>query len=198
MYKMSNIHQLGLVNPFAKTSVKVGNTVLNMPTDQIQDNYPASHDTFKVVSPASQTPSFGGYVDFQLDGNVIDVLTDVTFVLSVGALTTTGGTYKRFISGVENHLLRVEISAADQIIETVYPESITVRNALLNTNESKNRFYRLIGNDTSANLVTAAAGAQTFFLSIPSFYNTNHGWFLKAMTVPLRFRFYLANLTVGI
>ena len=53
---------------------------------------------------------------------------------------------------------------------------------------------RLLGNDTSANLVTASAGAQTFFISNPSFYNTNSGYFLKGQSVPHRFRFYLANL----
>jgi len=91
-------------------------------------------------------------------------------------------------------VLRTEIYAGDQLIETIYPESITVRNAILNNNEHKNRFYRLLGNDTSANLVTAAAGAQQFFISIPSFYNTNSGWFIKGQSVPLRFRFYLQTL----
>ena len=51
-----------------------------------------------------------------------------------------------------------------------------------------------MGNDTSANLVTKAGGIQEFFLSIPSFYNTNGGWFLKSQSVPLRIRVYLANL----
>ena len=114
--------------------------------------------------------------------------------MSLSAITTTGGTFHRLVSGAENILTRVELYAGEQLIESIYSESITVRNLMLQTNEHKNRFYRLLGNDISANLVTKAGSAQDLIISIPSFYNTGNVFFLKGLTVPLRLRFYIQSL----
>ena len=84
------------------------------------------------------------------------------------------------MSGAENFILRTEIYGGDQLIETIYPESITTRNLLLNSNENKTRFYRILGNDTSANLVTAAGSAQSLFISIiPLLYSMRYDSYLK-------------------
>ena len=125
-------------------------------------------------------------VDFSISNQDIDELTDIAFLVSLSAITTTGGTFHRLVSGAENLLTRVELYAGEQLIESIYGESITIRNLMLQTNEHKNRFYRLLGNDTSANLVTKAGSAQDLIISIPSFYNTGNGFFLKGLTVPLR------------
>ena len=127
----ASVHQTGVHNPFAKTQVKIGKAVLTLPIEQTTYNYPPSHDTFKIVAPQSQTPQWSGYVDFQIDNGVIDVLHDVVLNLNIGALSVTGGTYSRFMSGAENFILRTEIYGGDQLIETIYPESITTRNLLL-------------------------------------------------------------------
>ena len=190
-----SIHALGTANPFHKSAVKVGSATLNLPTIQTSDNYPACHDVFKVIAPLTQTPSWGVYVDFSVDNSSIDVLADLVLVLGVSALTTTGGTFKRFVAGVENFIDHIEITTGDQTIEWVYPESISIRNAFLKLDEQKRRLYLASGNDTSANLVTAAASAQQFFLSIPSYYNTNGGWYLKGQATPLKLRIVMRNLT---
>ena len=73
-------------------------------------------------------------------------------------------------------------------------ESMYVRDLVENIGEVKNRFMRLSRNDTLANRKTAAAAAQSFYIQIPSFWNIQPGFFVRALNSPIKLRVILANL----
>lgn len=107
----------------------------------------------------------------------MNILSDIVLSVNVGALTGTGGTYIRFVNDFIFAIQRIEISHQDNILETIFPETIQTMNLAHYKNEEKSRFLPSLGNGTVAQRNTWASAGKTYHISIPTFLNVNKGFF---------------------
>lgn len=191
---MSSSHHLGMTTKLQqKASIKVGAGSLNLPIAQaVQD--PLARDVIKYVNPSGQLAQFGQFMDFTISPSDLHVLSDIVFAISVGALTGTGGTYISFVNDFSFAIQRLEISHGDSILETIYPETIYTMNLAHYKNEEKSGFLPLMGNNTVANRRAASAGPRTFYISLPTLFNVNRGFFLPSLNGNIKVRIYLDQL----
>ena len=163
------------------------------PTSQASTQAAPQQDVFKVVASQSATPQWGSFADFLLQPNDFSILNDVLVRIDVSAITGITGN-PSFVNDGNFLLSRVEVSIAEKLVDVWYPEGLYSKDLTENITEVKTRFMKLTRNDTLANRKTNATAAQSFYITIPSFWTVQPGFFLRALNGPIKLRVVLANL----
>ena len=181
------------LDQFALSRVQTSKGSVFQPASQASAQLNPQQDVFKVIASLSATPQWGSFADFNIQAADFSILNDVLVRLDVSAITGITGD-PSFVADGTFLVQRVEVSIQDKLVDVITPESMYIRDLTENIGEIKARFMRLSRNDTLANRKTAATAAQSFYIQIPSFWNIQPGFFVRALNSPIKLRVILANL----
>ena len=184
---------MSTLDQFALSRVNTPNGAVFQPSSQAGQQLAPVQDVFKVVASQSATPQWGSFADFLVQPSDFSILNDVLVRIDVGAITGITGN-PSFVNDGNFLLSRVEVSIAEKLVDVWYPEAMYAKDLTENITELKNRFFRLSKNDTLANRKTNATAAQSFYITVPSFWTVQPGFFLRALNGPIKIRVVLANL----
>ena len=185
---------MSTLDQFALSRVNTPSGAIFQPSSQATVQLNPQQDVFKVVASQSATPQWGSFADFLLQPSDFSILNDVLVRIDVSAITGITGN-PSFVNDGNFLIQRCEVSIAEKLVDVWYPEAMYAKDLTENITEVKNRFMRLTKNDSLANRKTAATAAQSFYITIPSFWTVQPGFFLRALNGPIKLRVVLANLS---
>ena len=185
---------MSTLDQFALSRVNTPSGAVFQPSSQATVQLNPQQDVFKVVASQSATPQWGSFADFLLQPSDFSILNDVLVRIDVSAITGITGN-PSFVNDGNFLIQRCEVSIAEKLVDVWYPEAMYAKDLTENITEVKNRFMRLTKNDSLANRKTAATAAQSFYITIPSFWTVQPGFFLRALNGPIKLRVVLANLS---
>lgn len=174
MSKVASINHHNKTNiAYPKASINANGKKMLVPVSNAEVTGPGTHDEILNFPAISANPSFGNLVEYAINPES-DVLKDLSLVFNISALTTTGGTYRRFVNDASFWIQRIEYVQGSETLQTIYGDALSVFIDAHYSTEEKNRIYQFMNIGSSTQRNTNASSTQTVEIPMYSFIKNCH------------------------